>query len=136
MLVDNAAYSYAFQMENGVPIIPYYHGSKDFELKMLQSFLEPMEICKDVRSVNRSTFRLNRYRDYKHQEVEKLIEDLYINKIDWLLSQQNYVPMLATNFCKFLPALLLGLWNWLNIKLKLINLVSENLNVFSDRDII
>ena len=24
VLVDNAAYSYAFQMDNGIPIIPYY----------------------------------------------------------------------------------------------------------------
>jgi hypothetical protein len=30
VLVDNAAYSYAFQPENGIPIIPYYHGDKDF----------------------------------------------------------------------------------------------------------
>lgn len=26
VLVDNAAYSYAYQMDNGVPIIPYYEG--------------------------------------------------------------------------------------------------------------
>lgn len=36
ILVDNAAYSYAYQLSNGVPILPYYHGSVDFELKMLQ----------------------------------------------------------------------------------------------------
>lgn len=30
VLIDNAAYSYAFQPENGIPIIPYYHGDKDF----------------------------------------------------------------------------------------------------------
>lgn len=30
VLIDNAAYSYAFQLDNGIPIIPYYHGTKDF----------------------------------------------------------------------------------------------------------
>ncbi len=30
VLVDNAAYSYAFQLENGIPIIPYYHGTTDY----------------------------------------------------------------------------------------------------------
>jgi TFIIF-interacting CTD phosphatase-like protein len=30
VLVDNAAYSYAFQPENGIPILPYYQGDKDF----------------------------------------------------------------------------------------------------------
>jgi CTD small phosphatase-like protein 2 len=30
VLVDNAAYSYAFQLDNGIPILPYYHGSQDY----------------------------------------------------------------------------------------------------------
>lgn len=30
VLVDNAAYSYAFQLANGIPIIPYYEGKNDF----------------------------------------------------------------------------------------------------------
>lgn len=29
VLVDNAAYSYAKQIENGIPIMPYYDG-KDY----------------------------------------------------------------------------------------------------------
>ena len=35
ILIDNAAYSYAFQVDNGIPIIPYYEGKTDFELKAL-----------------------------------------------------------------------------------------------------
>jgi CTD small phosphatase-like protein 2 len=27
VLVDNAAYSYAFQLENGIPILPFYEGA-------------------------------------------------------------------------------------------------------------
>lgn len=34
VLVDNAAYSYAFQLENGIPILPFYEGS-DYELAAL-----------------------------------------------------------------------------------------------------
>jgi CTD small phosphatase-like protein 2 len=30
VIVDNAAYSYAFQVSNGIPIISYYEGDKDF----------------------------------------------------------------------------------------------------------
>lgn len=30
VLVDNAAYSYAYQLDNGIPIFPYYHGQVDF----------------------------------------------------------------------------------------------------------
>lgn len=30
LLVDNAAYSYAYQLDNGVPILPYFTGKNDF----------------------------------------------------------------------------------------------------------
>ena len=30
VLVDNAAYSYIYQMDNGIPILPDYHGNTDF----------------------------------------------------------------------------------------------------------
>lgn len=39
VLIDNAAYSYAYQLDNGIPIIPYYEGKIDYELKALQTYL-------------------------------------------------------------------------------------------------
>lgn len=39
VLVDNAAYSYAFQLENGIPILPFYYGS-DYELVALENYLD------------------------------------------------------------------------------------------------
>ena len=39
VLIDNAAYSYYFQLENGIPIIPYYQGTNDYELKELKLYL-------------------------------------------------------------------------------------------------
>lgn len=65
VLVDNAAYSYAFQLDNGIPIIPYYEGRNDFELKALQTYLESMLWAKDVREHNRNTFKLGKYREYE-----------------------------------------------------------------------
>jgi CTD small phosphatase-like protein 2 len=38
VLVDNAAYSYSFQLENGIPILPFYEG-KDSELAALEGYL-------------------------------------------------------------------------------------------------
>jgi CTD small phosphatase-like protein 2 len=35
VLIDNAAYSFVHQLDNGIPIIPYYRGEKDYELKAL-----------------------------------------------------------------------------------------------------
>lgn len=69
ILVDNAAYSYAFQVDNGIPIIPYYEGKIDFELKALQGYIESMMFSKDVREVNRNTFKLHRYNEFDTPEV-------------------------------------------------------------------
>jgi len=49
LLIDNAAYSYAYQVDNAIPIIPYYKGKNDFELKALQTYIEGMLFAKDVR---------------------------------------------------------------------------------------
>lgn len=39
VIVDNACYSYSFQLDNGVPIIPYFCGKSDTELIELAAFL-------------------------------------------------------------------------------------------------
>ena len=39
MIVDNACYSYAFQIHNGIPIAPYFNGKNDIELLELAAFL-------------------------------------------------------------------------------------------------
>lgn len=40
LLVDNAAYSYYYQLENGIPIIPYYDDKEDDELMHLIEFVK------------------------------------------------------------------------------------------------
>lgn len=64
VLIDNAAYSYIHQLDNGIPIIPYYRGDKDYELKALERYLEGMVFAKDVRIRNRNTFKLFEYNKY------------------------------------------------------------------------
>jgi CTD small phosphatase-like protein 2 len=39
VLVDNAPYSYYFQLDNGIPIVPFYDDSTDTELLTLHKFL-------------------------------------------------------------------------------------------------
>lgn len=39
VLIDNAPYSYIFQLENGIPILPFYTG-QDSELVQLEKYLE------------------------------------------------------------------------------------------------
>ena len=63
VLVDNAAYSYILQLSNGIPILPFYDGN-DFELAALESYLEKLENCSDVREANKEYFKLYRYANF------------------------------------------------------------------------
>ena len=40
VLVDNAAYSFGYQLENGIPIVPFYDDQNDEELLHLIYYLD------------------------------------------------------------------------------------------------
>ena len=67
ILVDNAAYSFGFQIENGIPIIPFYENKTDQELKHLVSFLKPLANVRDIREVIKKTFKIQEYSRYSSQ---------------------------------------------------------------------
>jgi CTD small phosphatase-like protein 2 len=59
-LVDNSVYSFAYQVENGVPIISFYDDPKDEELKHLMCYLTTLANCQDVRVENQKAFELDK----------------------------------------------------------------------------
>lgn len=63
-----------------MPIIPYYQGSVDFELRELEKYLLQIVWEKDVRRLNKDTFRLDRYSEF-YNTPNRLVEELYINKV-------------------------------------------------------
>jgi CTD small phosphatase-like protein 2 len=75
ILVDNAAYSFAFQIENGVPIIPFYDNKADQELRHLIPYLKFLSSVKDVRDINKQTFKLHQYSSFDSPEdvLDKVI---------------------------------------------------------------
>jgi len=60
VLIDNSVYSFAHQIENGVPIIPFYHDKNDEELLHLIKYMEGVAASQDVREYNREAFGLRR----------------------------------------------------------------------------
>lgn len=65
LLVDNAAYSFGFQLDNGVPILPYYDDQTDTELLRLTDYLIGLAECQDIRKKNREYFKLEQYDEFK-----------------------------------------------------------------------
>jgi Dullard-like phosphatase family protein len=58
VIVDNSAYSYAFQLENGVPILPFLGEKNDTELLLLGEYLSFLTEHSDIRDFNRKHLRL------------------------------------------------------------------------------
>ena len=77
VLVDNSPLSYLYQVENGVPLLPYYSG-EDTELLRLEKYLDLLRKESDVRDLNRRTFKLESY--WYFSDVEELVQDLYCDQ--------------------------------------------------------
>jgi CTD small phosphatase-like protein 2 len=61
VIVDNAAYSFAFQILNGIPIISWYNNLEDRELFKLIEYLRVLSRVDDIRAVNQFTFHLDSF---------------------------------------------------------------------------
>lgn len=59
--MDNAAYSFGYQVDNGIPIISWYDDRSDRELFNLIDYMKQLANCEDMLAMNRSTFHLKTY---------------------------------------------------------------------------
>lgn len=65
IIVDNSAYCFAYQIENGIPIISWFDDNNDRELYKLIEYIKILAVVPDICAVNRHTFRLSTfYNDY------------------------------------------------------------------------
>ena len=72
VLIDNAAYSYGYQIDNGIPIISWHDDPDDRELLYLTQYLKSLLTVDDVREVNQATFHLSTfYSDYSEEFLGK-----------------------------------------------------------------
>lgn len=81
LLVDNAAYSYFYQLENGIPIIPYYDDKEDEELLQLIHYIRDIIEIKEskkeksLQEVNHRYFQLSSYSHF--EDLEMMTSKLY-----------------------------------------------------------
>lgn len=58
VIIDNSVLSFAFQLENGIPVLPFYNNKKDEELKFLKNYLIHLKNVYDIREENKRKFKL------------------------------------------------------------------------------
>jgi len=65
LIIDNSCLSFAFNINNGIPILPFYDNDKDEELKHLTYYLSCLEESdvEDIRVHNNEAFGLLKLRD-------------------------------------------------------------------------
>lgn len=74
VLVDNSVFSFAFQVNNGIPILPYYHGQQDEELIHLLYYLDCIVELDDVRPHNEQAFGLIKLSEMEQDDLLLEIE--------------------------------------------------------------
>ena len=75
IIIDNSILSYALQLNNGIPIMPYKDSKKDFELMFLAGYLNSICEFEDLREANKKFIKLEELvNDYKKNELS-LVDD-------------------------------------------------------------
>jgi len=59
VIIDNSVLCFAFQLANGIPILPYYHNKDDVELTVLKNYLIKLAKFDDIQQQNKLTFNLH-----------------------------------------------------------------------------
>ena len=59
IIIDNSVLSFAYHLENGIPIVPYYDSKEDSELPILASYLENIFNYEDLREANKIHIKMH-----------------------------------------------------------------------------
>ena len=73
VLVDSESFSFCFQIDNGVPIMPWNGDSKDSEILHLTGYLIKLSHSDDIRSMNRDRFRLKELAKLTVKELAEML---------------------------------------------------------------
>ena len=75
VLIDNSVLSFAYHLDNGIPIVPYYKGDKDSELIMLSKYLLSISNCNDLRECNKEYINMESF--LEQAKIEKIEDNLF-----------------------------------------------------------
>jgi hypothetical protein len=60
LIIDNYVYSFAFQLENGIPIVPYFGEKDDTEMIKVARYFAHIHESNDLREANEKAFSLKK----------------------------------------------------------------------------
>ncbi len=60
LIIDNFVYSFAFHLENGIPMVPFFGEKEDNEMVKLIKYIQGLSDKEDLRATNTSVFQLHK----------------------------------------------------------------------------
>jgi hypothetical protein len=60
LIIDNFVYSFAFHLENGIPMVPFFGDKEDNEMIKLIKYIQGISDKDDLRATNTSIFQLHK----------------------------------------------------------------------------
>ena len=82
VIIDNSVLSFAFHLENGIPVLPFYNNTSDTELIYLRDYLMELYKSDDIKSVNAKVFNLKKYISNPNEDV------IYLDKYEELNNEK------------------------------------------------
>lgn len=83
VIIDNSVLSFAFHLENGIPILPYYSGEEEIEMENLSKLLLKLAEYDDIKT------QLNEWIELKSYGKKKLKKNKTKASSNLLRSQEN-----------------------------------------------
>lgn len=60
IIIDNYVYSFAFHLENGIPVVPYFGEKNDSEMIKVMKYIVSIHNKDDLRVPNNKIFQLKK----------------------------------------------------------------------------
>ena len=74
IIIDNSILSFAYHINNGIPVIPFYDSDQDSELPLLSFYLLTIASYKDLREANKEHIKLEHF--LSQSKNEKSLEEI------------------------------------------------------------
>ena len=71
VIIDNSVLSFAFHLDNGIPILPYYHGEEGIEMQNLSKLLLKLSECDDIKLQLHNIIELREHQKKRLKKANK-----------------------------------------------------------------
>jgi hypothetical protein len=79
IMIDNSILSFAYHLDNGIPVVPFYDSTEDSELPLLSFYLLSISSYKDLRQANREHINIQYF--FSNNKNDKYIQDENLNEM-------------------------------------------------------